>query len=185
MSIPIPTGLAAVISTYGNPAAGDQVNPQWYAENVVLMDLPYRMVLAWDKDQSVRRIPVHKLAAPDLKAILTEIWAHLRLEVKKEHGFDLTSEQYDQLTARKARRYGVDLFGGAYNYRVKRGGTELSMHAYGVAIDLDPERNAMGDTTPAMPKFVVEAFERRGWVWGGRWKGRNCDGMHFQRARGA
>jgi hypothetical protein len=74
------------------------------------------------------------------------------------------------------------VLGGTYNFRPIRGGRALSTHAYGIAIDIDPASNGLGDTTPAMPAWVVQAFERRGWVWGGRFS--RVDGMHFQRAKG-
>jgi hypothetical protein len=82
-------------------------------------------------------------------------------------------------------RWGVTVFGGSYNYRLIRGSaSHLSMHSYGCALDLDPERNAMGDKTPnfALAKEVLDAFAYEGWVWGGTWTGRP-DAMHWQAAR--
>lgn len=75
-------------------------------------------------------------------------------------------------------------YAGCYNYRVMRGGSSLSCHAWGVAIDLDPDNN--GNLTPwpkvaTMPFEVIEAFAREGWLSAGAFWGR--DGMHFQATR--
>jgi hypothetical protein len=183
----VPNGIKEIRKVYGNPVGpvSGKVNPTWYANNITTMPLPYTMYLAWDKDNVVRNIQVHRLVVDDLTDILKEIYKQTRIEVKMKYGFDgYDTAFYDMKTAALLRYYGLDLYGGAYNYRLKRGGSSLSVHSWGVAIDLDPERNGMGDTTPAMPSFAVKIFEEKGWVWGGRWKGRGCDGMHFQRCEG-
>ena len=75
--------------------------------------------------------------------------------------------------------------GGTYNCRVIAGSQQTSMHAWGAAIDLntaysDYWRWARGG--PAyrnrMPPEIVAAFERHGFVWGGRWS--HFDTMHFE-----
>jgi hypothetical protein len=183
MSTTIPNNRIDLVQTYGHPGVNG-LDKGWYDRNVVRMDLPYPMRLAWDVQTTIRTCPVHRLAAPDLFEILQEVYNECRIQVKRERGFDLSTERYDHYTAAKLAYYGLDLFGGTFNYRLVRGGSSLSLHAYGIAIDLDPAHNALGDTTPRMPAFVVKAFEDKGWFWGGRWKGSRCDGMHFQRARG-
>ena len=60
----------------------------------------------------------------------------------------------------------------------------LSEHSYGVAVDVNPTRNGYGKAPgraeiDKFPKFV-EVFERNGFVWGGRWKGKSRDPMHFE-----
>jgi len=85
------------------------------------------------------------------------------------------------------RKLGLDLFGGCYNYRNMRGGTSLSTHAYGVAVDHDPERNQLrwGKDRAEFAKPVYDPFwaivEAQGAVSLGR--ARNYDWMHFQFAR--
>ncbi|MGY3916723.1 M15 family metallopeptidase [Aeromonas australiensis] len=63
-----------------------------------------------------------------------------------------------------------------------RGGTRLSMHSWGCAVDFDSSRNSFGDSTPNFQNIpaVLTAFESQGWTWGGKWK--KPDGMHWQAA---
>jgi len=63
-----------------------------------------------------------------------------------------------------------------------------SMHAYGAAIDLNLKYSSywLWDTHGAakpvwrnrMPREIVDAFERHGFIWGGRWY--HYDTMHFE-----
>ena len=73
----------------------------------------------------------------------------------------------------------------AFNYRSAVGSTELSAHAFGLAIDINPLQNpylrgevvlpAAGAYEPGTPGTlttdhpVVCAFRSRGWQWGGDW----------------
>lgn len=183
-NVPVPFGLAEIVKVYGNPGSGSTPSALWQANNLVQVDLPYYMRASWGGGELINKITVHRHCAADIRAIFVEIYNSVRVSVKREKGFNLSSEEYDELTAAKLKELGLDRFGGTYNHRKKRGSDKLSTHAWGIAIDIDPARNAMGDTTPSMPGFVVDIFERYGWLWGGRWKGKQCDGMHFQRARG-
>lgn len=156
-----------VDSFYGNPR-GQSGKPSrsWEAENLVMVTAPYQ--LYYDK-KPVRGIRVHRKCAEAFRRVFERIWV-------------AAGREQSVVDA-----WGASTFAGGYVYRNKRGGGTLSMHAYGCAIDLDPARNAMGDNTPNFgapgPYAVVKAFEAEGAVWGGRWKGRGCDGMHFQFAR--
>jgi hypothetical protein len=53
----------------------------------------------------------------------------------------------------------------------------LSLHAWGVAVDLNVAGNGYGEE-PSMDPRVVEVFESWGFAWGGHW--RVPDGMHFE-----
>lgn len=53
----------------------------------------------------------------------------------------------------------------------------LSMHAWGLAVDLNVSTNGYG-ASPQMDPRIVEIFDRWGFVWGGRWS--IPDGMHFE-----
>lgn len=56
----------------------------------------------------------------------------------------------------------------------------LSMHAWGLAIDINTQENALG-ATPTLDPRIVEVFDRWGFAWGGRWS--RPDGMHFELAQ--
>lgn len=83
-----------------------------------------------------------------------------------------------------------------FAYRPQAGGDKLSMHARGLAVDLNPRENpyikgqtvlpprsayapgAPGTLTPDHP--VVLKFKELGWEWGGDWTSLK-DYMHFQK----
>jgi D-alanyl-D-alanine carboxypeptidase len=73
------------------------------------------------------------------------------------------------------RGYNIESVGG-YNYRGKRGGGGLSMHAYGAAVDINPGRNPMGGKSTDLPSDV----EQMAWAHGLSWGGRFGDPMHFE-----
>lgn len=173
--------VAELNKRYGNPKGKNgKVNPAWERDNIVTMKLPYPMRLAWDTKQVVKTVRVHKDVADKLKATLTDIWNYVRVEVKTAYGYNQKTFFYDRKTLERIRTLGLDLYGGAYNYRNIRGGTGLSTHSWGGAFDLDPEHNALGTTGrfAKTQKWVVEIWENRGWFWGGRWKRK--DAMHFE-----
>lgn len=75
-------------------------------------------------------------------------------------------------------------YAGCFNDRAIRGGTSPSLHAYGAAIDFDPDSNAnrqQWPTSATMPLAVMECFAREGWLSAGAFWGR--DAMHFQATR--
>jgi peptidoglycan L-alanyl-D-glutamate endopeptidase CwlK len=82
---------------------------------------------------------------------------------------------------RKARMH---LFAGCFEFRKIAGANRLSTHAWGVSIDLDSENNPQStphdESKGMMPLAVVSIFEAEGWKWGGRFKGKRVDCMHFE-----
>jgi len=62
-------------------------------------------------------------------------------------------------------------------------GCVLSMHSFGIAVDINYEGNCNGCANYDMPKEMVEIFEKYGFRWGGRYKSifnSNIDAMHFE-----
>lgn len=143
-----------IISKYGQPGT----------TNLIQMPLPFPMRIAWDTNTTVNRIQVHKLVAPKLEEALKEILSVYGLP--------------------EIQKLGIDLFGGCYNYRKMRGGSDWSRHAWGIAIDLDPAHNPLKASSKtaqfAKPAYknMIDIFYKHGFLSLGREK--NYDWMHFE-----
>jgi hypothetical protein len=126
--------------------------------------LPYPMRLAWDKNVTVKTMRCHRLVADNFIRVFNELL--------KVYGYE------------KIKELGIDLFGGCFNYRAMRGGSDYSRHSWGVAIDLDPERNQLKETAKtarfARPEYkqMIDIFYKHGFVGLGREQ--NRDFMHFE-----
>lgn len=153
---------AALYSKYSQPTENG-------SPYLVKLNLPYPMVLAWDTDSTVTSIRCHKLVAEQLRKIFEDILATYGLP--------------------KIKELGIDLYGGCFNYRKMRGGSDWSRHSWGVAIDLDPARNQLHETSAtarfARPEYkpMIDIFYKHGFVSLGREK--NYDWMHFEVAPNA
>ena len=66
---------------------------------------------------------------------------------------------------------------GCFNVRKKRGLASMSLHSWGVAIDVNAAWNGLGKT-PVLSAGFVKCFTDAGFDWGGTWTRK--DGMHFQ-----
>ena len=124
-------------------------------------------MLSWDTDTKIHSFLCHELVAKPLTSIF--------LEAVKQYGED------------RFRRLRLDLFGGCYNNRTMRGGKSKSMHAYGIAVDLDPERNQLrwdhSRASFAKPEYIPfwnivvgHGATPAGYAWNGDW-------MHFSFSR--
>ena len=148
---------AQVIKKYGTPN-------ETGAGYLVTVKVPYPMRIAWDTDSSVKSIRCHKLVADKLLAVFNDLLSH--------YGYD------------KIKELGIDLYGGCFNYRRMRNGSAWSMHAWGIAIDLDPARNTLKETKRtarfARPEYkpMIDIFYKHGFISLGREK--DFDWMHFQ-----
>lgn len=76
-----------------------------------------------------------------------------------------------------------------YCYRTIQDTDRLSMHSFGIAIDLAPAKTQYWKSEAAsetahigykntMPMSIVRIFEKHGFIWGGRWY--HYDTMHFE-----
>ena len=74
----------------------------------------------------------------------------------------------------------VKTWDGCFNIRKKRGATSMSLHSWGLAIDINAAWNGFGKP-PTMSPELVKCFTDAGFDWGGKWS--RPDGMHFQIAK--
>ena len=66
---------------------------------------------------------------------------------------------------------------GCFNIRKKRGLSSMSLHSWGIAIDVNAFENGLGQV-PKLSAGFVKCFTDNGFDWGGTWK--RIDSMHFQ-----
>jgi len=146
-----------LISKYGKP----NVTGVGY---LVTINLPYPMRLAWDLNTKVSRMSCHKLVTDKFLAVFDDLLKH--------YGYA------------KIVELGIDLFGGCFNFRKMRGGSDWSRHSWGLAVDLDPARNLLKETSKtarfARPEYkpMIDIFYKHGFVSLGKEKG--YDFMHFE-----
>ena len=66
---------------------------------------------------------------------------------------------------------------GCFNIRNKRGLSSMSLHSWGIAIDVNAAWNGL-NKVPVLSAGFVKCFTDAGFDWGGTWTRK--DGMHFQ-----
>ena len=71
----------------------------------------------------------------------------------------------------------IKTWDGCFNKRKKRGLSSMSLHSWGIAVDVNAAWNGLNMTPTLSPEFV-KCFTDAGFDWGGVWTRK--DGMHFQ-----
>lgn len=66
---------------------------------------------------------------------------------------------------------------GCFVIRSKRGLSSLSMHSWGLAVDINAFENQLNQKPNISPQFV-KCFTDAGLEWGGNWK--RLDAMHYE-----
>lgn len=129
-----------------------------------VIKLPYPMRISWDEKTSINKMSCHKLVANNFLGVFNDLL--------KEYGLN------------EIQSLGIDLYGGCFNFRKMRGGSDWSRHSWGVAIDLDPNRNQLKETSKtarfSRPEYkkMIDIFYKNGFVGLGVEK--NYDWMHWE-----
>lgn len=158
---------------YGNPDRDRNGQPDrdWVAANIVQLVPPYQLYYPKENGRTIikratkfKSLSVHKKCKDSLETCLKEI--------------------AKQFSPEEIIKYELDICGGTFVFRLKRGGSSLSIHSWGTAIDISHLINWFGrkynEKAGMMPSKAVAIFKAEGWTWGGRWS--TADGMHFQAA---
>ncbi|ORE90820.1 M15 family metallopeptidase [Aurantimonas sp. 22II-16-19i] len=124
------------------------------------------------------------------KTLVSVDWFGSRLPFTATGGADeaLVAVARD-LASQPALRDYLTPSAGTFNWRVVAGTKRLSAHSFGAAIDVNTRyadywlwSGGKPGNVPRyrnrLPKAVVAAFERHGFIWGGKWY--HYDTMHFE-----
>lgn len=141
------------------------VDRAWEAANISRVRVPFALYMG---DSRILNIAIHKRLVDSVKELLNDFATEF---TEKERAF-----------------FGLDQYGGGFDFREKRGSVDgsiesLSLHAYGAALDFSPQLNPLGKAyntaDKMMPIEAIEIFKKRGWKWGGEFKHRpECS--HFE-----
>lgn len=155
----MPLSDAQVIATFGDPTPylrpDGTPTAEWELRILAPVRLPAPLPLSWDRSRQVTSLRAHRLVAGLLEGALKE--AHANPDAWASLGDT----------------------GGTYCFRRIGRGKRLSRHSWGIAIDLDVRDNPDGGAS-RMHTGVISAFALYGFQWGGYWKGRERDPMHFE-----
>lgn len=153
-----PHGIEQILTTFGDIyeyiRKDGSLDPRWQADFLGRVDLPFPVTLSWDKSKEISQIICHKRLIPVFAQLFQTI-----------HSQNMQAK--------------IATFGGCFSFRQQRTGSRLSTHAWGIAIDLNPETNVQG-TSGNMDQDLIEIFKDAGFEWGGEWAGKKKDPMHFQ-----
>lgn len=163
----VPHGLTEINEYYGNPDRdGDfALDIDWADENIRRYEMPFPMRLSWNDTVTVTAFQAHRRVGAVIVDALEEILAYRGLEYLQEQD--------------------LDRYGGCWNFRKMVSYPALSTHSWGMAIDLNSHVAGYGADPSTQPEFIVAAFKKRGFNWGGDWPPKwTSDPMHFQGATG-
>lgn len=153
--------VPALNAFYGDPRGAGTVSRKWEASNIVAWSPPYPMFYSDGNHTPLPHIRIHKKCLQTFNGAFTEVFVIM--------GHD------------KIKQLRLDVTGGAFNYRLERGGSRLSVHSWGAAIDMDPGHNPFPHKWVADHGFIDPQFasilQNHGFCWRGA-HGDN-DPMHF------
>jgi len=154
----VPNGIEELIETYGPLPVSKEERAAWEIKHLVTIQLPFTMRVSFKPTQSTYKIRVHKAVQDQFASAFSAIDASYYVPIIAEYG-------------------------GTHTWRVKRTrASEMSTHAWGISIDLNPRSNVVG-TVGCWPNEFIELMNHYGFVWGGDFNGLK-DPMHFQLVAG-
>lgn len=154
--------VSSLNAFYGDPRGPNgQASAAWESSNLVLWTPPYPMFYSDGKMTPLKHLRVHKKCLDTFDAAFKEVLNHFGID------------------AIKAKR--LNISGGTYCYRLERGGSRLSVHSWGCAIDMDPAHNPFPhkwEPNKGMldPDFAA-ILQAHGFCWRGNVG--DIDAMHF------
>jgi hypothetical protein len=148
---------------YGNPdGVNGEASPAWQAENLIAWVPPYPMFYSDEDRTPLQHLRVHKKCVQTFADAFRDVLLTLGADYIKTHRLDIS--------------------GGTFCYRVQRGGSRLSVHSWGCAIDMDPGRNPFPahwrDGKGMIDAKFAAILVKHGFTWRGA--NGDIDAMHFQ-----
>jgi hypothetical protein len=162
---PVPHGYAQIIAAFGDPQPLMEPNgtmtptnlARWERQTLAPCTVPFALTVGGGSGQSIRTFQCHRLLVAVFEAVFDEL-------------------------DRQGLQSAIKTWDGVFAFRAIRGETQLSVHSFGAAIDLNAATNPLagfGDMDPG----VIAVFQHFGFLWGGDFHLRK-DPMHFQYATG-
>lgn len=158
--------------------------PTSIRETLVVINVSY---ISFDTRLHLGQLVVHRSVVVEVQDIFVEL---LELSFPIQHAIPVVRYGWNDDASMRANN------SSAFNYRTIAGTEELSVHALGLAVDINPAFNpytrrdgvviphgAIYDTTRpgTITNDIARVFTRRGWEWGGDWKGTRKDWQHFSK----
>lgn len=147
-----------LVNTYGDPSRflqGDgSISASWKLAMMDTFKLPAPLPLSWGGTAS--RVSCHKKVVHTLNAIFQDIFAD------------------------KEAWNSINDYGGCYEFRRNRNNPkDLSLHSWGLAVDLDTRDNPNKQSVKGkMHPNIVAIFRKYGWLWAPDFG--TDDPMHFE-----
>ncbi len=155
--------VRALNEFYGDPRGSNgEASSVWQSANLAPWAPPYPMFYSDGKRSPLLHLRVHRKCLSTFDAAFKDA---------------LETLGHDYIVAHR-----LDISGGTFCYRLERGGSRLSVHSWGCAIDMDPAHNPFphqwADGRGMIDKRFAEILIKHGFDWRGA--SRDIDPMHFQ-----
>jgi hypothetical protein len=156
--------IASLNAFYGDPRGPNgQASARWSLENLVHWAPPYPMFYSDGIHTPMLHLRVHKKCIDAFNAAFNDVLASLGHDYIAAHRLNIT--------------------GGTFCYRLQRGGSRLSVHSWGIAIDMDPGHNPFPRRWAGgqmLDLKFAQILQKHGFTWRG--VNGDDDPMHLQLA---